>query len=233
MPPKSYNGYYIKDVKRHVRGIKLTKKLRKMYKIETDEDALNFLIPILQGKITNKSASGILAWHDVEKHVKIIVTQMEKASFHPDFIYMEGAYGGIIGPLIMRYIDSTGEAEEKMLISVGMLRHMKSEEATMQGFDAINLNVNEKDNMLGTYVYISNNLPLSSTCKILVVTDYSGSGVYLNSVVEYFSNKYNIQRANIKTASLAYMKTHRRFPAPDFYGRSCDGDIWFPWGKSY
>ena len=48
-PPKNYDGYYIKNKKRPVRGMKLTKKLSEEHNITSNEEALHSLIPILQG----------------------------------------------------------------------------------------------------------------------------------------------------------------------------------------
>ena len=164
-----------------------------------------------------------LDWRDIEKNVSIIIKKMNEDNFVPNYVIASFERDAIVAFMICR------ELKERIPIFVGMLAIVNvNEEVHYDGFEAKILS-NTRKKSGKTYLLVQEKLPIKSCDKILIVRDHITSGISINTLTDYFVEKYDLNPNNIKAACIACPAGVRH--VPDYFCFHSDR-IWFPWGKN-
>lgn len=81
------------------------------------------------------------------------------------------------------------------------------------------------------FLLFQKNLPILETYRVLIVGDYSNTGIAIQIVKDYLIDTYKLNPENIKTACIAFRMIERS-DNPDYYCFEVNHDIFFPWGKN-
>jgi len=170
-----------------------------------------------------QASEKFLEWHEIDKYINALIQQMEDNNFHPDCIYAPFRRDSFMASMI------GNKLKENVPIFVGLLFHSQDTKPGRKGFSATYL-VSRR--IRKAHISFQDLLPIESTDKLLIIRDYSSSGVCFDTVIKHFMDTYRLNPENVKTSCIAF-KSGGRYDNPDYYCLEVDHDMWFPWGKSY
>lgn len=164
-----------------------------------------------------------LSWGDVEKFAKIIIQKMDNENFVPDFIYAPLKRDAIIASMVSQSFN------EITPIFVGTIIHNSIESAFIESLKD-KFFIKKISNRLSAHIFIPLKLPINNSNKVLIIRDYSGSGICFETVKTHLIEEYSLTNDNVKTACISYADTSREF-LPNYWCLESN-HVWFPWGKN-